>query len=64
VAANLRETHGLYDEPGDVASASFLETWIDKVERHTWFLFEASRPSEFDDGRFRLAAAGIGRTGP
>jgi starvation-inducible DNA-binding protein len=44
LAANLRETHVLCDEQGDVASASLLETWIDEAERRTWFLFEASRP--------------------
>jgi starvation-inducible DNA-binding protein len=43
LAANLRETHALCDEQGDVASASLLETWIDEAERRTWFLFEASR---------------------
>ena len=43
LAANLRETHGLCDEHGDVASASLLETWIDEAERRTWFLFEATR---------------------
>ena len=43
LAASLRETHGLCDEQGDVASASLIETWIDEAERRTWFLFEASR---------------------
>jgi starvation-inducible DNA-binding protein len=43
LAASLRETHGLCDEHGDVASASLLETWIDEAERRTWFLFEATR---------------------
>jgi starvation-inducible DNA-binding protein len=43
LAANLRETHVLCDEQGDVASASLLENWIDEAERRTWFLFEASR---------------------
>jgi starvation-inducible DNA-binding protein len=43
LAANMRETHGLCDERGDVASASLLETWIDEAERRTWFLFETSR---------------------
>ena len=43
LVANLRETHGLCDEHGDVASASLLETWIDEAERRTWFLFEATR---------------------
>src|ERR1700682_5110895 len=42
VAANLRGTHGLCDEHGDVASASLLENWIDEAERRTWFLFEAT----------------------
>src|SRR5262245_19039157 len=43
LAANLRETHGLCDEHGDVASASLIETWIDEAERRTWFLFESTR---------------------
>jgi starvation-inducible DNA-binding protein len=43
LAASLRETHGLCDEHGDVATASLLEVWIDEAERRTWFLFEASR---------------------
>jgi starvation-inducible DNA-binding protein len=43
LAANLRETHSLCDEHGDVASASLLETWIDEAERRTWFLFESTR---------------------
>jgi starvation-inducible DNA-binding protein len=43
LVANMRETHSLCEERGDVASASLLETWIDEAERRTWFLFEASR---------------------
>ena len=46
LAASMRETHGLCDEHGDVASASLLEIWIDEAERRTWFLFEASRSGE------------------
>jgi starvation-inducible DNA-binding protein len=46
LATNLRETHGLCDEHGDVASASLLETWIDEAERRTWILFEATRHAE------------------
>jgi hypothetical protein len=46
LAAHMRETHGLCDEHGDVASASLLETWIDEAERSTWFLFEVGRPGE------------------
>jgi starvation-inducible DNA-binding protein len=46
LTASMRETHGLCDEHGDVATASLLEVWIDEAERRTWFLFEASRGSE------------------
>src|ERR1700726_5086085 len=45
LTASMRETHGLCDEDGDVASASLLETWIDEAERRAWFLFEATRRS-------------------
>jgi starvation-inducible DNA-binding protein len=43
LVANLRETHDLCDEHGDVATTSMIENWIDEAERRTWFLFEASR---------------------
>src|SRR5580698_6056179 len=43
LTANLRETHDLCDEHGDVATTSLIEVWIDEAERRTWFLFEASR---------------------
>ncbi len=43
LVTNMRETHELCDEHGDVASASLLETWIDEAERRAWFLFEATR---------------------
>jgi starvation-inducible DNA-binding protein len=46
LAAHMRETHGLCDEHGDVATASLLENWIDEAERRVWFLFEASRHGE------------------
>jgi starvation-inducible DNA-binding protein len=46
LAARMRETHGLCDELRDVATASFLEVWIDEAERRTWFLFEASRRAD------------------
>ena len=42
----MRETHGLCDEHGDVATASLLENWIDETERRTWFLFEATRQAK------------------
>jgi starvation-inducible DNA-binding protein len=50
LAVNLRETHGLCDDHGDVASASLLEIWIDQAERRTWFLFEATRRGEVSAG--------------
>src|SRR5882757_5699766 len=37
------EIHDLCDEANEVATASVLETWIDKTQRRVWFLFEASR---------------------
>ena len=43
LVTEMRRTHGLCDEHGDVATASLLEVWIDEAERRTWFLFEASR---------------------
>jgi starvation-inducible DNA-binding protein len=43
LAARMRETHGLCDEHGDVATASLLENWIDEAERRVWFLFETGR---------------------
>jgi starvation-inducible DNA-binding protein len=46
LTASMRETHGLCDEHGDVATASLLEVWIDEAERRTWFLFEATRGVE------------------
>jgi starvation-inducible DNA-binding protein len=42
----MRRTHELCDEHGDVATASLLEVWIDEAERRTWFLFEASRSTD------------------
>jgi len=46
LVSRLRETHGVCDEHGDVATASLLENWIDEAERRVWFLFEATRPGE------------------
>jgi len=46
LAARLRETHGVCDEHGDVATASLLENWIDEAEHRVWYLFEASRVGE------------------
>jgi starvation-inducible DNA-binding protein len=46
LAARMRETHGVCDEHGDIASASLLENWIDEAERRVWFLFETSRKGD------------------
>ena len=46
LADRMRETHGVCDEHGDVATASLLEVWIDEAERRAWFLFEATRIGE------------------
>src|SRR5262245_30354102 len=34
------------DKPEDVATARFLEVFIDEAEKRCWFLFEASRQAE------------------
>lgn len=39
----LKETHGLCDEHGDIATASLIENWVDEAERRAWFLFESTR---------------------
>jgi starvation-inducible DNA-binding protein len=46
LVARMRETHGVCDEHGDVATASLLENWIDEAERRVWFLFEAGRKGD------------------
>ena len=46
LAKRMRETHGLCDGHGDVATASLLEVWIDEAERRHWFLFEATRKGD------------------
>lgn len=43
LAVRLREAHNVCDEHRDIATASFIEVWIDETERRTWFLFEATR---------------------
>jgi starvation-inducible DNA-binding protein len=49
LAASMRETHGLCDRYGDVATASLLEVWIDETERRVWFLYEATRHTGAND---------------
>jgi len=46
VITALRETHDLCDDHNDVATASFLETFIDDAERRVWFLYEAGRQGD------------------
>lgn len=38
LASFMRETHGVCDHVGDLATASLLENWIDEAERRAWFL--------------------------
>ena len=45
LTVHLRETHGVCDEYGDVATTSLIEVWIDGAERRPWFLFESTRRS-------------------
>jgi starvation-inducible DNA-binding protein len=42
----MREAHDVCDEHNDVATASFLEVYIDETERRVWFLYEATRQGE------------------
>jgi starvation-inducible DNA-binding protein len=43
-AAFLRETHGLCEGYGDVATASHLEKWIDEAEGRIRYLFAIRHP--------------------
>ena len=43
LAINLRGTHEVCDEGGDVAGASLIENWIDEAEHRAWFLYETTR---------------------
>ncbi|MBA3662006.1 MAG: DNA starvation/stationary phase protection protein [Gammaproteobacteria bacterium] len=40
LAKRMRAAHEVCDKANDVATASFLEVFIDETERRTWFLFE------------------------
>lgn len=40
LASRMRAAHAVCDEHNDVATASFLEVFIDETERRSWFLFE------------------------
>jgi starvation-inducible DNA-binding protein len=43
LAARLRDAHEVCDQSRDIATASFIEVWLDETENRTWFLFEATR---------------------
>jgi starvation-inducible DNA-binding protein len=43
LAVRLRGAHAVCEEHGDLASASFIENWVDEAERRVWFLHEATR---------------------
>ena len=40
LAAHMRQAHKICEESNDVATASFIEIYIDEAERRAWFLFE------------------------
>jgi len=42
----MRELHEQCEDSKDVATSSLLEVYIDEAERRTWFLYEATRPTE------------------
>jgi starvation-inducible DNA-binding protein len=43
LAARLRDAHEVCDLHRDIATASFIEVWLDETEKRTWFLFETTR---------------------
>jgi starvation-inducible DNA-binding protein len=43
---HMRAAHEVADKHEDVATASFLEVFIDEAEKRCWFLFEASRQAD------------------
>ena len=43
LAAQLRDAHEVCEHNRDIATASFIEVWLDETENRTWFLFEATR---------------------
>jgi starvation-inducible DNA-binding protein len=50
LAARLRDAHDVCDRHRDIATASFIEVWLDETERRTWFLFEATRDGAVGSG--------------
>jgi starvation-inducible DNA-binding protein len=54
LVANMRETHALCDEKGDLAGASLLENWIEKASAELGF--SSRRPGKVPE---RHRAAGV-----
>jgi starvation-inducible DNA-binding protein len=50
LAARLRDAHEECDAHRDIATASFIEVWLDETENRIWFLFEATRELTFSRG--------------
>jgi starvation-inducible DNA-binding protein len=46
LAARLRETHGLCEDCGDIATGRLIENWLDEAEGRAWFLFEITHNSD------------------
>ena len=44
LTAEMKTLHALWDETGDIATASLLENWIDEADGRAWFLLEAGQP--------------------
>lgn len=45
-AARMLKAHKVCEDHNDVATASFLEVFIDEAERRAWFLYEILQESE------------------
>lgn len=46
-ATRMRRAHKICEEADDVATASFLEVFINEAEKRTWFLFETISGNTF-----------------
>lgn len=46
LVARMRETCGICEEHGDIATSSLLQNWIDEAEQRVWYFFEATRFGE------------------
>jgi starvation-inducible DNA-binding protein len=57
LAARLRDAHEVCDRHRDIATASFIEVWLDETENRTWFLFEATRDPSLSRGAHHRNAA-------